>query len=94
MYQTAKESFCLFLCLVFEYNINKKAFQWDAYRPLVNRMFFSDHLMPELMGRGWGPRVNKFKQVSSDGHQMSLAGGAGFPCLMSRGGGRAEGSIQ
>ena len=41
-----------------------------------------------------GPQVNKFEQVSSDGHQMSLAGGAGFPCLMSRGGGRAEGSIQ
>ena len=26
-------------------------------------------------GRGGGPQVNKFDQVSSGGHQMSLAGG-------------------
>ena len=36
----------------------------------------------------WGcPQVNKFEQVSSDGHWMSLAGvwdqgAAGVPCLM------------
>ena len=29
-----------------------------------------------------GPEVNKFEQVSSDGQQMSLAGGPG-PCHMS-----------
>ena len=40
-------------------------------------------------GRGlqWGP-MNKFEQVSSDGHQISLAGGMGLgcpyvPCLIS-----------
>ena len=26
-----------------------------------------------------GPEVSKFEQVSSDGHQMSLAGGSGNP---------------
>ena len=38
-------------------------------------------------GRVW-PQVNKFKQVSSDGHQISLEGvepGLGVPCLMSGG---------
>ena len=46
-------------------------------------------------GTGGGvPQVNKFEQVSSDGHQMSLAGGGARPggvvlCLMS--GGRARG---
>ena len=29
---------------------------------------------------GWCPKVNKFEQVSSDGNQMSLAGGDGAPC--------------
>ena len=35
---------------------------------------------------GRGPEVNKFEQVSSDGHQMSPAdwAGPGIPCLMSR----------
>ena len=34
---------------------------------------------------GEGPHVNKFEQVSSDGHQMSLvvARAGGVPCLMS-----------
>ena len=44
-------------------------------------------------GRGCGvggPQMNKFEQVSSYGHQMSLAGGwawpeLGVPCLMARG---------
>ena len=32
---------------------------------------------------GGGPQINKFEQVSSDYHQMSLAGGrVGVPCLM------------
>ena len=33
------------------------------------------------------PQVNKFEQVYSDGHQLSLAEGlgGGGPCLMSRG---------
>ena len=36
---------------------------------------------------GVGPQVNKFKQVSSDDHQMSVAGeeGGRSPGLMSRG---------
>ena len=43
-----------------------------------------------VLGEGavqWGP-VNKFEQVSSDGHQMSLVGGMvrGSPCPMSGGG--------
>ena len=33
---------------------------------------FCDHQMSVLVGEGVGP---KFEQVSSDGHQMSLAGG-------------------
>ena len=32
---------------------------------------------------GWGPQINKVEQVSSDHHQMSLAGGRS-PGLMSR----------
>ena len=31
---------------------------------------------------GWAPQVNKFEQVSSGGHQMSLA--EWVPCLMSK----------
>ena len=33
-----------------------------------------------------GPQLNKFKQVSSDNHEMSLAGGPGLGvrCLMPR----------
>ena len=42
--------------------INKRAFWQDAYHPLANR-------------RCRGPHANKFKQVSRDGHQMTLAGG-------------------
>ena len=36
-----------------------------------------------------GPQVNKFEQVTSDCHQMSLpeGQGQGIPCLMSEGGG-------
>ena len=42
--------------------------------------------MSVLVGGG-GPQVNKFEQVSSHGHQMSLAAvGLGVPCLMSGGG--------
>ena len=44
-----------------------------------------------------GPQTNKFEQVSSDGHQMSLAGAPGprgVPCLMSWGArARARGPI-
>ena len=33
-----------------------------------------------------GPQVNKFEQVSSDDHQMSVAGRGGeYPCPLSRG---------
>ena len=33
-----------------------------------------------LLGKGgWGPEVNKFEQVSSDGHQILLAGKEGIP---------------
>ena len=32
-----------------------------------------------------GPQVNKFEQVSSDDHQMSLVEGWRVPCLMLRG---------
>ena len=34
---------------------------------------------------GGGPQVNKFEQVSSDHHQMSVAGGIGYLGLMSEG---------
>ena len=70
--------------------MKKKAFQQDAYRPLANRMFW-----PPDVSTGWGvPQVNKFELISSDGHQMSLAGDGvmGIPSLMmSRGGARAMG---
>ena len=55
-------------------------------------VFRSPPLDVSTMGRGWGvgPQVNKFEQVSSDDHQMSVAGdrsgeGARSPGLMSRG---------
>ena len=37
-------------------------------------------------GDGEGPQVNKFEQVFSDDHQMSVAG-VGYPGPMSRGAG-------
>ena len=37
--------------------------------------------------------MNKFEQVSNDGHQMSLAGGLGVQCLMSRGVGTRMGPM-
>ena len=43
-----------------------------------------------------GPQVNKFEQVSSDGHQISLAKKGlklGVPCLMAREGGHMRISI-
>ena len=30
------------------------------------------------VGGGSGPQVNRFEQVSSDGHHLSLAGGPGL----------------
>ena len=59
---------------------NKKAFQWDAYRPLANRTCFTGHHQMLLLGRGgrwWrgGLQMNKFEQVSNVGHQMLVAGG-------------------
>ena len=38
-----------------------------------------------VVGGGVGPQVNKFEQVSSDDHQMSVAGGMS-PGLMFAGG--------
>ena len=38
----------------------------------------------EYGGGGVGPQVNKFEQVPSDDHQMSVAGGR-YPGLMSKG---------
>ena len=32
--------------------------------------------VPVGMGGGGGPQVNKFEQISSDHHQMSVAGGS------------------
>ena len=57
--------------------------------------FFNDHQM-SLLREGPVQRglVNKFEQVSIDGHQMSLAGrswGWRLPGLMSRGGGQGQG---
>ena len=40
-----------------------------------------------VWGRGPGPQVNKFEQVSSDDHQMSVALGGSVPCLVSGKGG-------
>ena len=55
---------------------NMKAFQYDAYHALVNRVCFSSHHMSVLvMSLAGGSQVKKFEQVSSLGHQMSLAGG-------------------
>ena len=53
---------------------NKKIFQWDAYCTLANHTCFG-HQMSVLVG---GPQVNKFEQVSSDCHQMSLVGGTSW----------------
>ena len=45
-----------------------------------------------MLWGGGGPQVNKFEQVSSDDHQMSLVGGGAgagarlVSCLISRGG--------
>ena len=36
---------------------------------------------PDVSTSGGCPQVNKFEQVSSDGHQISLAGSEGVPCL-------------
>ena len=64
--------------------------------------------MSVLVGEG-GPQINKFEQLSNDGHQMSLAGKAGvvgwgerqgqgwgsrLPCLMPGGGGGLYSEIQ
>ena len=63
--------------------------------PATNRMCFGSHQMsvPVESGSYWGPQVNNFEQISSKGHNMSLAGGQGrgVPHLMSReGGGRVR----
>ena len=42
--------------------------------------------MSVQVGEAVDPQVNKFKQVSSDDHQMSVAGRRGWvPCLVSAG---------
>ena len=48
-------------------------------------MCFCAHLDVRTL-LGLGPQVNKFEQVSSDDHQMSVAGGR-YTGLMSGGGG-------
>ena len=57
---------------------------------------------PSDVRRMRGPEVNKCEQVSSDSHQMSLAGGEGpgqgqgvpeVPCLGKVGAGTGEGSF-
>ena len=59
---------------------NKKAFQWDAYRPLATCTCFSGHHQMLLL-RGWGPQVNKFwrPDVSSRrlGPKSDVQGGGG-----------------
>ena len=57
------------------YPFNKKAFQQDAYRPHAGCTYSNNNRTSALVRRG-GPRVNKFEQVSSLGHLMSLASGA------------------
>ena len=62
------------------HNRNKKTFRKDAYRPLANfTCFGGQHQMSVLVG-GWGGffQVNKFEQVSSNGHQMSLVARSHF----------------
>ena len=44
-----------------------------SWRPLLREIL--DPPLPLEVG---GPEVNKFEQVSSDGHQMSLPGGQGW----------------
>ena len=60
----------------------KRAFQKDAYCPFANHSFFGSHQMSSPgEGRGGGPQVNKFEQVSSLGHQISLAVGRAWGSL-------------
>ena len=48
--------------------LNKKAFEWNSYRPLTHRMCFG--------GSYKGPQVNKFDQVFGLAQQMSLREGS------------------
>ena len=50
----------------------KRALQWNVYHLLFNCTCFGGHQMSVLVGEGRGPPVNKFEQVSSDDHRMSL----------------------
>ena len=72
---------------MYPFSCNKKAFQLDAYSPHANRMCFSGHHQMSVLV------VNKFEQVSSDGHQMSLAEGQGSP-MSDVVGGRGRGAVQ
>ena len=67
--------------------LNKKAFQYDAYRPLADCKCFSSH-QPNVTTWWGGPQVNTYDQVTSLSHLMSLAFGwkaglrPGSPCTV------------
>ena len=64
--------FCqLFYATSFERIVYNKAFPWDAYCSLASTIHAST-ATTRCCSKG-GPQMNKFKQVSSDDHQMSLA---------------------
>ena len=48
--------------------INKKAFQWAAYYPLLPTIRASITIKYQQVD----PELNKFKQISSNGPQVSL----------------------
>ena len=66
--------------------INREKTQKHFSRTCVVRLQPYMLQPPDVSTSGLGPQVNRFEQVSSDGHQMSLAWGSGFDgvqCLMS-----------
>ena len=63
-----------FAALLNEYNRQESIPVGCILNVCVDYTCFNGHQMSALWG---APKVNKFEKVSSDGHQMSLAGG---PC--------------
>ena len=58
---------------------NKTAFVCDAHRLLANLCVSMAATKCEYQLGGLGPQVNKFEQVSSDDHQISVVGGTYTP---------------
>ena len=67
---------------------NMKVFQRDVYCLLANHLLFvGSHQVSVLVVWRWGLQVNKFEQISSDSHKVSLEslGLEGISCVMSKG---------